>query len=233
VAKDDKVLSQAEIDALLASSLDRGNAAEKKNTATAPAQQAKVNAVPPPPPKAAAPPVKAPLAPAKVATAAPMVAPVAAAHAMTAPVATAPAQSTPQGPTPEQMTNLCRQVVAQETKDLIKQLIELTIQVNRFEKAAQKMSQIEDKLDQVGAMVKSSPKAVKALGTRIDEIYGLLEAMRHPERKSDEDRIHDDFHCVKCQSEKLVAVHVKCTSCGTENWMGWFPESRQDNHGYD
>jgi hypothetical protein len=236
VAKDDKVLSQAEIDALLASSLNRGNAAENKNPAAAPAQQVKVNAVPPPPPKAAAQAIKTPPPPVKVASTAPMAGPavathiaappVAAAHMAAAPVMAAPPQNTSQGPTTEQITNLCRQVVAQETKDLNKQLIELTIQVNKFEKAAQKMAEIEDKLDQLAAKAQVPPKAVKTLGARIDEIYGLLESMRHPERKNDEGHIHDEFRCIKCQSEKMVAIHVKCTSCGTENWMGWYPESR-------
>jgi hypothetical protein len=238
VAKDDKVLSQAEIDALLSSSLEKGNAPENKKPTTAPTQQIKVNTVPPPPPKAAAAPIKAPPAPpakaaSAVATAGPAApaavpttaAPVRAATAI-ATGAAAPAQSVNPGTTTEQMANLCRQVVAQETRDLNKQLIELTIQVNRFEKAAQKMAQIEDKLDQVAATVQSSPKAVRAMGAKIDEIYGLLDAMRRPGRKSDEERIHDEFRCVKCQSEKLVAIHVKCTSCGTENWMGWYPESR-------
>jgi hypothetical protein len=231
VAKDDKVLSQAEIDTLLASSLDKGNTPENKKPALTPVKQPDVKAAPLLP-KAAAPPLKTPQTPAKAATAA-IAAPAAVAHTsekatpvIASPAATAPRQNTAQGPTMEQVSNLCRQLVAQETKDLSKQLVELTIQVNRYEKTAQKMAGIEEKLNQVAAMVQSSPKTVKALGTRIDEIYELLETMRRPGRKSEEDRIHDDFHCVKCQSEKLVAIHVKCTGCGTENWMGWFPESR-------
>jgi hypothetical protein len=241
VANDDKVLSQAEIDALLAGSLKKGNATENKNPAPAPEPPVKVNAVPPPPPKAAAPAVKMPPPPVKMAPQPPMAASATAAHAHIAPMAmptavahtpaahtmaAPPQQSAPQGPTTEQIKNLCRQVIAQETKDLNKQLIELTIKVNSFESMAQKITQIEVKLDQIAATAQSSPKAVKNLGAKIDEIYGLLEAVRRPERKSDEGRIHDEFRCIKCQSEKLVAVHVKCTSCGTENWMGWFPESR-------
>ena len=176
-------------------------------------------------------PIKAPPPPpGKTVSAATIAAPAAAVKLKAAPVtaaaAPAPMQSEPRGPSPEQMTNICRQVVAQETRDLNKQLMELTIQVNKFEKTAQKIAQVEEKLDKIAAVVQSSPKAVRNLGARIDEIYELLETMRHPERKSDEDHIHDDFRCVKCQSEKMVAIHVKCTSCGTENWMGWYPESR-------
>jgi hypothetical protein len=229
VANDDKVLSQAEIDALLSSSLEKGNAPENKSPATAAPQQVKINAVLPPPPRAGAPSIKAPPPPVKAVASAPLGSPITSAAVKVAPAMAAmeaPLQSPPQGISTEQITNICRQVVAQETRDLNKQVMELTIQVNKFEKTAQKITQIEDKLDQIAAMVQSSPKAVKTLGARIDEIYRMLDAMRRPERKSDEDRIHDDFHCVKCQSEKLVAVHVKCTSCGTENWMGWFPESR-------
>jgi hypothetical protein len=61
----------------------------------------------------------------------------------------------------------------------------------------------------------------------MDELYSLLQNMRHS--PTDEERIHDQFHCVKCHSEKLVAIHVKCTSCGTENWMGWFPDASREN----
>jgi hypothetical protein len=235
VAKDDKVLSQAEIDALLASSLEKGNAPEPKKPAPAVMQQVKVNAVPPPPLKGAAamavkappPPVKAmPATPAAIPAAhAPAAAPATAAPATAAPVSAVHTHSTPQGPTPEQINNLCRQVVAQETKDLNKQLIELTIKINKFESITQKLDRLEEKIEQAAAMAQSSPKAVKSLGAKIDEIYGLLETMRRPERKNDEGHIHDEFRCVKCQSEKLVAIHVKCTSCGTENWMGWYPES--------
>jgi translation initiation factor 2 gamma subunit (eIF-2gamma) len=32
------------------------------------------------------------------------------------------------------------------------------------------------------------------------------------------------FQCSECGSGGTVAIHVKCTSCGEENWMGWWPE---------
>jgi uncharacterized protein YoxC len=240
MGNDDRVLSQSEIDALLGNSLAKGNAP----AATAPApQQVKISAAPPPPkvvpmpPKAAAPPPppppKAGAAPVKPPTPAPASAPVPAPAPAPTPV---PQQIIQQGPTQEQVTSLCKQLISEQTHDLTKQVIELTIKLNKLEGAAKDVAgmeetvrQVEEKIEEMSDLVKSSPKAVRALGSRIDEIYGLLESMKH---QSEEGRIHDEFHCVKCHSEKLVAVHVKCTSCGYENWMGWFPDTADNDHGH-
>jgi len=32
------------------------------------------------------------------------------------------------------------------------------------------------------------------------------------------------FQCDECNSSNQVAVYVKCTSCGRETWMGWWPK---------
>ena len=124
--------------------------------------------------------------------------------------------------TQEQITGLCRKLITEETGDIAKQLVELTIRVNNFKK---RMDHIDDKINEIAEMMQQSP-AVDALAGKIEELPGMILNMRH--RSTDEERIRDQFHCVKCHSEKLVAVHVKCTSCGTENWMGWFPNSREE-----
>jgi hypothetical protein len=34
----------------------------------------------------------------------------------------------------------------------------------------------------------------------------------------------ETFQCDDCNSSNLVAVYVKCTACGRETWMGWWPK---------
>lgn len=214
MGNDDRVLSQAEIDALLSST------APAPKPAAPVIQQAKVSAAPPPP-KVVAQDIKA-VPPAQPRAAAPAPEP-----AAPAPIPAPAPQVINQGPTPEQVTNLCRQVASEQTKDIAKQIVELTIKVNKMDKLSQRLSQIEDKIDEMAEMVQQSPQAVEALSGRIEEICGLLEGLRRQHNKGDEERIRDQFHCVNCHSKKLVAVHVKCTSCGTENWMGWFPDKKE------
>jgi hypothetical protein len=34
---------------------------------------------------------------------------------------------------------------------------------------------------------------------------------------------HENFVCTTCSSPGLVAAKLNCTSCGSENWWGWYP----------
>ena len=34
---------------------------------------------------------------------------------------------------------------------------------------------------------------------------------------------HETFTCSSCQTMGQVATRLTCTSCGTENWWGWYP----------
>ena len=36
--------------------------------------------------------------------------------------------------------------------------------------------------------------------------------------------LRKSFKCNRCASQGTVASRVKCTSCGNENWWGWFPK---------
>jgi hypothetical protein len=241
VGNDDRVLSQSEIDALLSSSsvsvpakpppppvkaaAPAAPPPPKVAVAAAPPPVA-AKSVAPPPPKAAA-----PAAP-RAAVAPPPAPP--APKASPAPVyASAPApaaqQSNRESPTPDQVSNLCKKIISEETRDLTKQIVELTIKIKKIDDVRQRMEQVEEKLDRIAEMVQSSPRGVEDLGSRMDELYTLLEGMQHSRGQGDEERIHDQFHCVKCHSEKLVAIHVKCTSCGMENWMGWFPDTKHES----
>jgi hypothetical protein len=235
---DDRVLSQSEIDALLSGSAPAPKpaaavsaaAAPPKPVAAAPAppaakpvavpQSAVKVAVPPPAPPAPKP--AAPVvAPPVVSAAPPPPAAIPAPAAAPASVPTAAPQIIQQGMTQEQVTNLCRKLLSEETGELAKQMVELTIKVNNYKK---RIDHIDEKINEIAGMMQQSP-AIDTLAARIEELQGMVLNARR--RKSDEEHIRDEFHCVKCHSEKLVAVHVKCTSCGTENWMGWFPNSQQ------
>jgi hypothetical protein len=235
VGNDDRVLSQAEIDALLSSSAPSAPAAK----APAAAPQPVKTMTAPPPPKVATPSFKAPPPPAKQTPPPPLAkadAPVKTAVNTLSPVpekasAPVPAQMpvvTP-GISDEQVNNICRRLIAEQTKDLNKQVMELTIKVNKSKALNKHLAQLEVKISELTEVVKSSPEAITVLDNRLEEIYTMLGNMRREKHKNDEERIHDQFLCVNCHSEKLVAIHVKCTSCGMENWMGWFPDSGENN----
>lgn len=113
-----------------------------------------------------------------------------------------------------------QQSAPDEADDVKKKIADLTAEVNRLSAALQTVTQLDEKVRQLEAAIKSGPESTRSLQDRIDKIaaklagdvnkpdYGFLEA----------------FRCSHCHSKGNVAIYVKCTSCGKENWMGWWPE---------
>jgi hypothetical protein len=204
---DDKILSQAEIDELLSKKSPKPKPrppVAKAATAEKPPEP-KVVAPPPeptpppaPPPQAAAPPPPPEPAPP------PEPLPKLAAHV-----------KLPSGTAGASYKNYSSDEVAklQETVgELARHLVKISSVLQRVDK-------IEEKVNQILAFIKLDPESTTQYERRLDEIQRTLE--KFIKTRPD---IRDEFMCDKCQTKKAVAIHVKCTKCGKENWMGWWPE---------
>jgi len=102
-----------------------------------------------------------------------------------------------------------------------KTIAELTEQVDKLSAAIQTIAQLEEKVKQLEAMMKLMPDSTRTLKARVDEIAIALERLKG--EKSDTSFL-EGFKCSHCHAEGLVALYVKCTRCGKENWMGWWPD---------
>lgn len=60
---------------------------------------------------------------------------------------------------------------------------------------------------------------IRDLNAKLDSIMSSLQAtVGYGARHS--------FVCRKCQSRGHVAARLNCTSCGEENWWGWWPQQK-------
>jgi hypothetical protein len=195
---DEKVLTQADIDAL-------------------------VSKVPPKPaaPKPAAPVAAAP----KPAT------PVAAAPKPAQPVAAAPKPEPkpvePEKPAvsigaPRDGTAKYEKYTSNEVNNLQNTVTDLARQVAKMMNVMQRLEKAEDKVAQIYSLLKLDPDETVSLGGRLDAIYGRVEELA--QHYSD---YQNEFQCNRCKSKQNMALHVKCTSCGEEAWMGWWPEGNR------
>jgi hypothetical protein len=187
MAGEEKVLSQADIDALLSKT----------------------------PPKPAAPKPSAPSPP----TATPLPLPVIPPEPVkpvevVKPVAAAPRHVT--------STASYQQYSSGETGNLQAMVADLARQVGKLTTAMQKLKEMEEKITQISALLKLSPNSTDNLKNRFDEITRRLD-----ELQQNNTGIQEEFECRKCKSQQSVAVHVKCTKCGDESWMGWWPSPDQ------
>lgn len=53
------------------------------------------------------------------------------------------------------------------------------------------------------------------------EIGEIIKNLDHPL-----EGVRRTFSCARCGTKNRVAVHLKCTACDTNSWLGWWPERR-------
>jgi hypothetical protein len=72
----------------------------------------------------------------------------------------------------------------------------------------------------------ASPSEVEALRNTVAELtsrLNKLESVMLKSQKSFRCDVRNNFNCGKCHSQGKVAMYLKCTSCGEEQWVGWWP----------
>jgi hypothetical protein len=110
-----------------------------------------------------------------------------------------------------------------EISTLKKNVADLSKEVGKLSVALQTITQLEERVKELEAVKKLLPDSIEILKTRIDKISGILKMIQ---QKQPDSAFLKNFVCSKCRSKGLVAIYVKCTSCGKENWMGWWPDEK-------
>lgn len=117
-----------------------------------------------------------------------------------------------------------RESSSDEIAGLQKSIADLSAQVSKLTAAMQTITQLEEKVKQLEAITKLMPDSNRTLKGRIDEISNVLEMLR--DEKSDH-TMFEGFKCSHCRTQGLLALYVKCTKCGKESWMGWWPDEEK------
>ena len=226
MSNDNKVLSQEEIDAMLAGGSDDGDdegdaeieapppppvperspapVAAETEPEPEPAAVAEAVAQPTAPEPAPEPviipePVAPPPAPPPALPPAPVLTPEPASPAPA--LALAPAQPTPAAPTATTLDN--------------EALNGLTERVGRLEAA---LAESNNNMRQIRQEFQTFATQVQLIGSRMEGVLDNLKSTLGY-------RAQKTFTCTSCDADGDVAAKVKCTGCGKENWWGWWPQS--------
>ena len=104
-------------------------------------------------------------------------------------------------------------------------LADLVRRLSTMENAMERLDRLEKQVAENGEASSAAPakelqemkNEVQDLSERMDEISGNL-------KYSLGYGVGRIFQCKHCESKQLVALHVKCTDCGEETWLGWWPK---------
>jgi Zn finger protein HypA/HybF involved in hydrogenase expression len=124
---------------------------------------------------------------------------------------------------PKAKTAKYEKYTSSEVGNIQSTVADLARQVAKMTNAMQKLDSVEIKIGQLYTALKPDPSVIQNLENRLDEISAALAEMK---QRYD---LQAEFQCSHCKSRQTMAMHVKCTQCGEETWMGWWPEGDK-NH---
>ena len=207
----DQLLSQADVDALVASLT--------KNEAP--------KAVPPLASK------PAPVQPARASVSVPVSAPASNPTPAAKPAATPQpirAASSTSVPNPASRPSPARvQAKPEADNDLVNALntrvAELTKQLNSMGAALKRMEMLERKVTELEAKAtqpQESPATAHKVQLLTEEMKKIVTNLKGTPGYG----VRHSFTCEKCDDHGHVAVQFRCTSCGNERWYGWWPSKK-------
>jgi hypothetical protein len=126
-------------------------------------------------------------------------------------------------PAPSPILAASNDAALEQINGLKTQIMELTEQINHLMEVEDVVKQIQEKVKTLEAGPKSSsPDEINMMKGQLNQVSSALEVFQKTAKSGD--NFLDGFYCDHCHSQGLVAVHVKCTTCGKENWMGYWLE---------
>jgi len=103
-------------------------------------------------------------------------------------------------------------------------LVDLAKRVARVEAAMVKSQQLEKTIAEAKAMANQPPQDFRTVGNQLQELSVQVDGILEKLPSTAGYDIGKTFRCNSCDSQGMVAIRVKCTECGRENWWGWWPK---------
>jgi hypothetical protein len=111
-------------------------------------------------------------------------------------------------------------IAAGEIASLGNQISRLSVRLAKIEESITKMETKVTNNNQI------SPAQFKAAMQQIQNVSSQVEIITDGLRGTAGYNLNKTFKCNSCGSLGVVAVKVKCTKCGLENWWGWWPKKK-------
>ena len=110
-----------------------------------------------------------------------------------------------------------------QIESLYAMMADLTKRLTKIETAMSKFDQMEKAIAEARSSTSQSPQALHDLEEQFEDLNDQLDDFTEKLSASLGYNIGNIHQCNHCGSEGLVAIRVKCTECGDENWLGWWP----------
>ena len=131
---------------------------------------------------------------------------------------------------PEQLTDPIADFTSSMGNELIMDnsdgnagLDELYEKIYSLETALDKLERLEQRIQFLESENAQSTNELSIMGKQLKAIGALVETLTKGIINTPLYDAHEKFICNGCGSKGDVAMVVRCTKCGRERWVGWWP----------
>jgi hypothetical protein len=116
-----------------------------------------------------------------------------------------------------QLDNAVLKKIQTTLDDLIKR-------IENLESDLGKLNQTEKKTPDLAGSVNMLAKKLESEVGNIQKINGRVEKIIRESTGTPGYGIREKFTCSKCGSHGYLVIPARCSCCGTEGWLGWWPK---------
>jgi hypothetical protein len=135
-------------------------------------------------------------------------------------------------PPPPQASPLPAAAVPSKELTVLKETVaDLTRQVSILMDTTARLDFMDEKIDHLAGLINQASGESPDTLRLITEVQAQLRKLAHDLKPQQTLREH--FHCESCHTTGNVAFLTRCTSCGKERWFGWWPKKKEtsgNNH---
>ena len=130
-------------------------------------------------------------------------------------------------PVPRTAREATPSTAPRELESLRTTVADLMRRVQKIEAALSILEQVEKTMAEAKALAQQTPLASQDMANQLQTMSNQLEDISAKLLNTPSYDIGGMFQCKSCNSEGFVAIRVKCTDCGEERWWGWWPQAEQ------
>jgi len=96
-------------------------------------------------------------------------------------------------------------------------------QTLKIEECLKKLELLDQKIGIIWKVLGLPADSSQPFKSEIDTIKKYIHELAQRASTESGCNMLRNFQCDNCNSVNLVAIKTKCTKCGKENWLGWWP----------
>lgn len=99
----------------------------------------------------------------------------------------------------------------------------LTERVDGIEKVLKRLVKLEDQIAQLKSANKQRARDYTDMTKQLKKISAQINTIVQGLQNTPAYDAHRKFLCDSCGTEGNVAINIRCSQCGKDNWLGWWP----------